>query len=298
MRGRAIPLSRPRRFIADLMHFASGVPTVPVQRRMNLAPVIAARDAVIRRPAWTAIFVKAYSLVADEVPELRRAFVKFPWPQLYEYPASVANIAVERDYEGEKAVLGVRIKNPSALSIEELSIQLRHAATAPVNSIKPFRRAMRVAGYPLPVRRLMWWLGLNIGRQRANFFGTFAVSVYSALGAESLHPISPHTTLLNYGVFDPNGRCDVRLIYDHRVLDGANVARALSRLEEVLHGAIVAELRASPSTREHPVDVPIEEDDLDGRERPDEGHEHHPPPNHVREFDERRKAREHQARTA
>src|SRR5438445_1735989 len=86
MRGRAIPLSRPRRMVADLMHFAAGVPTVPVQRRMSLAPVVAARSACAERPSWTAIFTKAYALVAAEFPELRRAYVKFPWPQFYEYP--------------------------------------------------------------------------------------------------------------------------------------------------------------------------------------------------------------------
>ena len=245
MRGRAIPLSRPRRLIADLMHFASSVPTVPVQRRMKLAPVVAARNASADRPSWTAIFVKAFALVAADVPDLRRAYVKFPWPQLYEYPASVASVAIEREYQGEQAVLGLRLKDPAAMSIAQISQHLRHATTAPVEEIKPFQRALKVAGYPRPLRRLLWWLGLNIGRQRANYFGTFAVSVYSALGAESLHPLWPCTALLNYGVIAPDGTCDVRIVYDHRVMDGANVARALAKLEEVLCGVIVEELRES-----------------------------------------------------
>ena len=49
------------------------------------------------------------------------------------------------------------------------------------------------------------WIGLNIGRQRPNFFGTFALSVYSALGAESLRPLAPCTVVLNYGVIAPDG---------------------------------------------------------------------------------------------
>jgi pyruvate/2-oxoglutarate dehydrogenase complex dihydrolipoamide acyltransferase (E2) component len=36
---------------------------------------------------------------------------------------------------------------------------------------------------------------------------------------------------------------NVRIIYDHRVMDGADVARALIRLEEVLNGEIVDELK-------------------------------------------------------
>jgi hypothetical protein len=63
------------------------------------------------------------------------------------------------------------------------------------------------------------------------------------LGASSLHPLSPLTTALNYGVIGADGGVDVRLIYDHRVMDGATVARALQDLERVLNCEIVAELR-------------------------------------------------------
>jgi hypothetical protein len=280
------------------MHFASGIPTVPVQRRVNLAPVVAARNACLPRPSWTAIFTKAYALVAADTPELRRAFVKLPRPHLYEYPTSIASVAVERDYEGEKAVFGMLVKDPAALSVVQLSQAIRHASIAPIESISQFRRGLRIAGYPLPLRRLLWWLALNLGRQRANYFGTFAVSVYSALGAESLHPLSPCTTLLNYGVMDDAGGCDVRIVYDHRVLDGANVARALGKLEAVLHDVIVPELWKSALPREHPVDEAVEEDDLDRRERADDGHEEDPRAYQRREFDERRKARENEARSA
>ncbi len=43
------------------------------------------------------------------------------------------------------------------------------------------------------------------------------------LSAESLHPISPLTTTMTYGVIAADGSVNVRLIYDHRVLDGAVV---------------------------------------------------------------------------
>jgi hypothetical protein len=247
MRGRAVPLSRPRRLIGDLMHFAAGVPTVPVQRRMNLAPLIAARLSHPARPSWTAIFTKALALVAAEYPELRRAYCKFPWPHLYEYPASVAAVTVEREYRGELAVLALRVKDPAARPVTEISQAIREATTAPVESIPAFRRMLSLSAWPRPVRRFVWWLGLNVGRQRANYFGTFGVSVYSALGAESLHPLSPLTTTLNYGVFSPDGTVDVRLVYDHRVLDGATVARALARLEWVLNTTLAAELATPPT---------------------------------------------------
>ena len=242
MRGRTIPLTLPRRFVGDLLHAAAGVPTVPVQRPMRLARLADARAGVADRPTWTALFTLAYARVARECPELRRAYLRLPYGRLYEYPVSVAAVAVERDYGGEPGVFVGKVKDPAALTLEALDARLAHYRTAPVGDVKDFRRALRVAGLPLPLRRLLWGCALNSGRQRGNYVGTFGVSVYSALGAESLHPISPCTTTLTYGVLGPAGDLDVRLVYDHRVLDGATVARALARLEVQLNEALPAEL--------------------------------------------------------
>ena len=242
MRGRTVELSRPRRFVGDLLAAAAGVPTVPVQRPMDLARLADARAGLADRPTWTALFTLAYARVARECPELRRAYLRLPTARLYEYPVSVAAVAVERDFGGEAAVLVGKVKDPAACSLEELDALLTHFRTAPIHDVKDFRRALRVAGLPLPLRRLLWGYALNSGRQRGNYVGTFGVSVYSALGAESLHPISPCTTTLTYGVMRPAGDLDVRLVYDHRVLDGATVARALARLEVQLNEVLPAEL--------------------------------------------------------
>jgi hypothetical protein len=248
MRGRMIRLSVPRRIVIDLLYFASGIPTVPVQKRMSLGALVAARAACRERPRWTAIFTKAYALMAREFPEFRRAYVKIPWPHLYEYPASNATVIIERDYRGEAGLFSISIKEPARQSLRDIGRQLEHASTAPVEEIKDFRRTIQFARLPRPLRRALWWICLNIGRQRGNYFGTFGVSVYSALNAESLHPLSPLTTLLNYGVINSDGVLDARIIYDHRVMNGATVARALARLEEILNSVMLEEVRALAET--------------------------------------------------
>src|SRR5262245_25655435 len=242
MRGRALKLSAPRRLVCDLMRFSIGVPRITVQRQMALGPLLKARSGLKTRPSWTAIFLKGYALLSREVPELRRAYVKFPRPHLFEYPVSVASIAHERDYEGERAVLLSLIKGPERLSIAELEASIEAARSRPVMEVREFRRAFKMARAPAPIRWLLMWLGLNIARQRANYFGTFQFSVYSGLGAESLNPLTPLTTFLNYGPIGEDGSVNVRILYDHRVMDGANVARALERFEEILNGAIAEEV--------------------------------------------------------
>ncbi|HND53961.1 MAG TPA: 2-oxo acid dehydrogenase subunit E2, partial [Pirellulaceae bacterium] len=69
-------------------------------------------------------------------------------------------------------------------------------------------------------------------------------------GASGLNIISPVATTINYGTFEPDGKIDVRLTYDHRVLDGATVARAMVALEEVLCNEIYLELKAGPVCRQ------------------------------------------------
>lgn len=247
MRCRTIRISRPRRFMQDFLAVCSGIPTVPVQRRMKLGAVAAARIAA-GRIGWPSIFLKAYGTVTKRTPALRRAIVSLPWRHLIEYPASVANVAVEREWEGEPAVFFARIGDPSSDTVVHLDEMMKEFATRPINDIKPFRKMLRLAGYPSILRRAGLWFGLNLPRMRAGQFGTFGLSVYSSLGAESLHPISPLTTTLTYGVIDGDGEVDVRLIYDHRILDGATVARALEALETELRGPVLAELRAIAGT--------------------------------------------------
>jgi hypothetical protein len=111
-----------------------------------------------------------------------------------------------------------------------------------VEEIKSFKRMLDLARWPTPIRRMIWWLGLNIGRQRGNYFGSFGVTVYSGLGAESLHPLSPLTATMNWGVIGEDGKVAVRIMYDHRVMDGSEIARTLERLEGKLRGELLAEL--------------------------------------------------------
>jgi hypothetical protein len=243
MTGRTIALSAPRRFIVDLLHFARKVPSVPVQRRMKLEAVARARQAALPRPSWVSIFAKAFGLVAARWPELRRSYLGFPVPRLYEHSVSIAAIAVERRFGDDTAVFFGKLRCPEERGLPEIDERLRALREKPIEEIGAFRQVLFLSRLPRPIRRLLWWTGLNVwGRKRAAYFGTFGVSVYAGLGAASLHPLSPATCTLNYGVIDERGEADVRITYDHRVLDGATVARVLADLEQVLNGALVNEL--------------------------------------------------------
>jgi hypothetical protein len=252
MRGKALKISASRRLVGDLMRFSVRIPRITVQRQMNLAPLLDARATQPRRPSWTVLFLKGYGLLCQDVPELRRSYVKLPKPHFYEYPMSVASLAHEREYEGERIVLLTTIKGPEHRAINDLQATVDAARSRPVHEIKAFRRALKFATLPALIRWMLMWLGLNIARRRARHFGTFQLSVYSGLGAESLNPLTPLTTLLNWGPISDDGTVNVRILYDHRVMDGATVARALVRFEDILNNQIALEV----SSLDHVGNIP------------------------------------------
>ena len=69
------------------------------------------------------------------------------------------------------------------------------------------------------------------------------MQVHPGVGAATIHPLALLTTTLCPGEVDERGEVDVRLLYDHRVLDGGTAAQALAELERVLMHDVLAELR-------------------------------------------------------
>lgn len=248
-KGRSLPLSAPRRFINDLVHFARKVPSVPVSRTMDVGPLVGPRQAHPARPSWSVLFMKAMGLVAAKNPPLRRALMTFPITRLYENSESICALAIERDYRGEEGIFVGLFRAPECQTLAELDEAVRWYKHTPLEEIGLFRQTLRVSAVPRPIRRFLWWSTLAVsGPKRAKRFGTFGLSSYGSLGAESLHPMSPLTTTLTYGPIDASGHVCVKLIYDHRVLDGAYVARRLGEIEEILQTEILRELLDAPAT--------------------------------------------------
>jgi hypothetical protein len=244
-RGRHLALSAPRRLICDLMYFSRGMPLVSLERRLELRAVVEARQALAERPSWLAIFLKAYGDVARRRPPLRHCYLPLPWPHIHEHACNVATIPVERRLADEDAVLFLRVREPESRSLWQLHQIIRAGKSGPIEGIGSYRNALRVSRLPLPLRRLAWWIGLRVvPHWRARYFGTFGITSLSSFGAAPVHFPSPLTSTLTYGIFAADGSIEVRLVFDHRVLDGVEPACALQDLERTLNGPILAELRS------------------------------------------------------
>ncbi len=232
-----------RRLIIDLLHFARRVPSLPVERTMELGDLRKLRAKFLERPCWTALFIRAFGLLAVEFPALRTSYLGWPYTRFFEHNRSVASVTIEKEVEGQPAILFLKIRNPEHLTISKIEERIFEAKSMPATHFAHFRLALGVSKLPKFVRRLVWWFALDwSGKVRARKFGTFGFSTYVGHGAEALHPISPLTATLNIGPMSPTGTIRVRIIYDHRVCDGSLVARALERLEEILKKEIFFEL--------------------------------------------------------
>jgi len=229
-----------RRATIDVMRIARQVPMVPAQRRMQLGALVEARKSAAL--PWSAIFTKAYALTAREMPVLRRGYFRYPAPRFVDYPVSAAAIAVERELDGESVVCPLIVPDPSALTLRELSQRIQRAKTAPVDEVSEFARIRRVVALPWPLRPLALWLGYVIPSARFEHYGTFGVTTVARDGAELLNLVSPLPMVLSYGPIRNGGEIDVRIMFDHRIVDAVPIARALVRLEQVLNGPIAEEV--------------------------------------------------------
>jgi hypothetical protein len=241
--GRSIALSPYRRLVTDLMHFSQRVPAVTVERRMSLAEIVKARARCPARPGWAVLIAKAFALVARTRPELRRAFMTFPRPRFYEHPYSTVALNVERQMADELVVVQCLIRQPDNRSLAELDGIVRHYQAEPVENLRWYARAVAMSRVPWPVRPFVWWATLNLfGRRRCHNFGTFGLSSVAAQGAGLVTLVPLLTSTLHYGLLDEAGNLDMRMTWDHRVMDGALCARILAELERTLHDDILTEL--------------------------------------------------------
>jgi hypothetical protein len=248
--GRNLRISPHRRLVVDLMHFSRKVPSVALERRMNLSDVRAARSACAPRPTWTAILTKAYAIVSARTPALRQSYMTVPWPRIYQHPRNMATLNISRRVGDENIVIYAHVRQPQNRTLSELDAIIRHHRDVPLEELKSFRRARRLGRLPRPLRRFVWWAGLNwFGRRRSHNFGTFGITSVAGHGAGILQLVPLLTSTLYYGLFDDAGALDMRLTFDHRVLDGATAADVLAQLEEVLHHEILTELQGFPTSR-------------------------------------------------
>ena len=242
------PVPLHRRWMSDVVHFGKKSQVVGGNWTINVSPVAVARK--LRRPpiGWGAIWVKAVALAGRKWPELRTAYLPFPWPRLYLHPHPVATMVVERAWNGRPAVFFDQIKRPDQLSLVEIDAILRGLKRRPVESVGGYRRLIRFSRLPWIVRRPVWSFALQwSGWLRSQYFGTYSVHSFPVRRAQVMQSTTPISFSLIYGLLNPDGDVLVQLLMDHRIVDGLTSHRIMLAIEAAMKEDIVAELTAARS---------------------------------------------------
>ncbi len=238
---------RSRSLVRDVLWLHRDVPTCVHHRDMNLSEVSEARSALGERVSWPAIFLKGYGTVCARHPRLLQTWQKWPIPHVFQHETPVATVAVHRRYQDDDWLLWGKIRDPHSQSFLQLQAALDRFTTGPVEEV--FRQELQLAMLPTPLRRLVWWWNLNLcGEKRVKRTGSFLLTTLAGRGAENPHPPSFLTSSISYSPLRADGTCQVSIIYDHRLMDGAFVADCLGELEKELNGDILENLRAMDSS--------------------------------------------------
>lgn len=240
-----------RRWMHDVVHFGQKSHVVGGNRTLDVSAVVAARK--LRHPpiGWGAILVKAVALAARKWPELRSAYLPYPWPREYLHPHAVATIVVEREWNGRACVFFDQIKRPELLSLAEIDLIIRGLKRRPVESVGGFRRLIRISRLPWFIRRPLWRLALQwSGRLRSEYMGTYAVHSFPVRGVEVMQSTTPISFTFIYGLPKANGEMLFQSLMDHRVLDGMTAHRIMNAIQGVMREEIVAELTAGAGSHQ------------------------------------------------
>ena len=230
----------------DVVHFGKKSHVVAGNWTINVAPVAAARKARHPPIGWGAIWVKAVALACRKWPELRTAYLPFPWPRMYQHPYAIATMVVEREWNGRPAVFFDQIKYPDSLSLQEIDGILRGLKRRPVDDVGGYRRLIRFSRLPWIVRRPLWSFALQwSGWLRSQYFGTYSVHSFPVRRAEVMQSTTPISFSLIYGLLNPDGEVLVQLLMDHRIVDGLTSHRIMLAIEAAMKEDIIAELAAA-----------------------------------------------------
>ena len=239
-RGKRINIPFSRRCMIDFMYFSQKTSKnlVSAELNLDLSSVAAARLAANPKVSWFAIFIKAFAEISSIYPQLRQVLFSYPFPYLYQYHRSVAMLAIEREINQENMVMYLKIDSPEKLSLVSI-----HQMIVASKTIKPeddlnFRRFLKFNRFPFLLRRLYWWMGINLPIFKMHYFGTFGVTG-AGRGLRSLSIKSP--VGVNF-VFDTNSGL-FRLFWDHRLFDGVIVTKMLYQMQDILDNMILKELQ-------------------------------------------------------
>ena len=245
-KGQKIRLSNGRRLIDEVIRAGGKMQMATYARDFDVSDLARLRKKIRPRISWNVMYLKAYAIIADRIPELRQCYVGFPWPYAYQHEHNIGLVTVAREYKGEERLLFAKFNQPEIESLVDLQELYDVFRKSPVDEVPQFKKQMRFAQMPFLFRRLAFWMLFNMfPRKRMSNFGTFGMTISRYRDADlETNVLGPNSTLLGIDVLPKKGIARFSLTFDHQIIDGVPVINVIDEVYKTLNGPIKEELEA------------------------------------------------------
>jgi pyruvate/2-oxoglutarate dehydrogenase complex dihydrolipoamide acyltransferase (E2) component len=217
----------------------------------------------------TSIMLKAISVAQRNHPATRTTST--PWGQVLQLNDVAAGFTVEKFIEGEPAVFFGLIKDSDTKSLVDISKEVTEYAVKEPADLPQLNTEERFSRFPWLARQFIIWLGLIFPAVRLRYLGaTFGFSSLGKLGVQAVIP--PCVSAITFGMglvveraVVRDGKIVVRPIatlvvnFDHRLIDGAPVARFMLEFKQLLEeGGLAPIIDAELMSGGHKMNLGVE----------------------------------------
>lgn len=205
---------RTRLLVARTMSVSAGIPQFTAYRQLDLSVLAGIRKTELGGASWTAILVKAQAIALSEHPELNAVWAE-------EGPQRVAEIGIALAVDSPSGLLAPIIRNPQKETLPNLSAGIAQLVDSALSgSITAGQLSGGTSVFS------------NLGGMGVDFFNALLTPPHAtALSAGS---VAQRVVAGADGAFGPRLTCTVGLTMDHRVADGADAARYLQTMSDIV----------------------------------------------------------------
>lgn len=199
---------------AKVMAASAAIPQFTVYRVLDLGRLARARETSLKGVSWTSILVRAYALVLRELPQLNGFWAG-------DGVQANAAVGIALAVDAPRGLLAPVLAEPDRLTLRELDRKLRDVAEAiKRGDIDP----NQFSGATGTVS--------NLGGMGVDWFNALLTPPQAT--ALSLGRVGRRPTVDADGELAVQIACEAGLTVDHRVVDGADAARALEAMQTFL----------------------------------------------------------------
>jgi pyruvate/2-oxoglutarate dehydrogenase complex dihydrolipoamide acyltransferase (E2) component len=244
------PVAPERRHTLHFLAEVRSCSPVHLDTEVEMEAVLRHREAA--RSSGAAPSIVAYVLFAAARvlavhPEANAAISGTRRPKVARYDRVNAKLTLDKKLNGRRIVLSAVLPDLEKASLAEIQRQVEHYRDGDPGDMPEFAALRRLHRLPVLLGGAVFRLGVRPLRNRADLFGTFALTSLGHRPVDGFASVGGTTVTLGVGrIADRpvvrDGAVAVapvmrlNLAFDHRVIDGAEAADVLTEIKDALEG--------------------------------------------------------------